>query len=489
MVLQIAKTSFYKITCILFLGLWAAPLEVQSQDLKLKKGVVMDQVLLHDSLPELVSLYIPTSFNSNELSPLLCIVGTEEPLQSLRYFRSSAEKNGYVLVASKSNRDSVNLTRQVLQFNRLLQAVKAQFPINPNRIVAGGFGTGGQLAALLPGLIPEVSSAILLGAVPSDNWIKAAKQSVGYIDFMGRGDFGYQDLQIVQSAFQRTGKNFFAAYFSGGHQRPKDHILEFAFAALDLFEIRNKSVVADSLIIENRYQQYLRLLSEIKQDEDLILVHHWIEQGIDLFEGLKNTGLLKQELKQLEKTPAYRTQKREENLIHYKEQMMRSDLLYSIEEDLETLNFDNLGWWNFKIQEFQKLKKSSRLAEAYYGSRMEDFINTLATDYIQMLNRNESPDVTQKIWLYMLKTLTEPKNEHAYFQVIGLSEQIGDRGTALYYLESLLKQGFDDVDALYSIPETALLKVGPDFNRIIQNYLGISRYPPIQTDDSDKPQN
>lgn len=490
MILQTFQLLGYRIGNVLFILFWAGlAVSVRAQELKLVKGVVLDQVKLYDTLPETVSLYLPSGFSPNKLNPLLCILGTGESVQSLRYFRGVAEENGYILVASKPDGDSVTLTQKVLHFSRVLEAVKAKLPINVNRITAGGFGEGGQLAALLPGLISDISGVLVLGAVPSDQWVKTATEWVTYVGFMGRGDFGYPDLQIVQSRYKRQKKYFFTAYFSGGHQRPSEKLLSFGFAALELDQIKAGKITFDLLQIEKRYQQYLELLSTLQKEGDWILVQHWLEQGITLFEGLLNTEVLELELKKLEKMPAYRQQKRAANAILYKEQITRSDLIFSMEEDLEILNFDNLGWWNFQIQEFQKLKKSSTTEESYYGSRMEDFTNALATDYINLLRQQEDSDTTRKIWLYMLKTLTEPKNPNAYFQVIGLSEHIGDTGTALYYLESLLKQGYADMDALYSIPNTALLRVGPDYNRVIQNYLGSCRYPALGSEGSAEKQN
>jgi hypothetical protein len=85
----------------------------------------------------------------------------------------------------------------------------------------------------------------------------------------------------------------------------------------------------------------------------------------------------------------------------------------------------------------------------------------------------------------MLKTITCPEVPQAYLNVISLAYRMGDAGTALYYLEELLRQGYNDSDALYAIPGTSLLRIQADYNRIIAKYLGTSRYifPQANTDE------
>jgi hypothetical protein len=117
-----------------------------------------------------------------------------------------------------------------------------------------------------------------------------------------------------------------------------------------------------------------------------------------------------------------------------------------------------------------------------FASRMEDFANALVLDYIELIKKTNPSDLPALLWLNMLKTLTNPKAPEAYMEVMSLATRLGDTGTALYYLEVLLKTGYADYDALYQIPETALLRVEPQFNALVFKYLKKSRYPAAQPD-------
>ena len=86
------------------------------------------------------------------------------------------------------------------------------------------------------------------------------------------------------------------------------------------------------------------------------------------------------------------------------------------------------------------------------------------------------PDDDALILLHMLKTITDPLAPENYLQVISMTAKYSDFGTANFYLEELLKKGYSDADRLYELPHTGLLRISPEFNRLIDKYLGQARY-------------
>ena len=84
------------------------------------------------------------------------------------------------------------------------------------------------------------------------------------------------------------------------------------------------------------------------------------------------------------------------------------------------------------------------------------------------------------IFLWMLKTITDPLNYSYYLKIISDSAKYEDFGTALFYLEELLKNGYKDKTELYSLENTALLRITPEFNNIVEKYLKDARYEIIE---------
>ena len=80
----------------------------------------------------------------------------------------------------------------------------------------------------------------------------------------------------------------------------------------------------------------------------------------------------------------------------------------------------------------------------------------------------------------MLKTITQPKEYSYYLKIISYSTKIDDYGTSLFYLEELLKNGYTDKEKLYELENTALLRITPEFNEIVEKYLKKARYEVIE---------
>lgn len=476
-----------KETTYIVLGFFLActffrPDHLTAQEIKLRKGVALNKVILADSLPGNLALYLPLTYSNLKVNPLLFIVGSEDPLQSIRYFQQAAEKMGYIVAASRLPGDSISLTDEVLHANRILEVISQSFPLNFNKIIVAGFGTGGQLAALLPSVIPQINGVLVLGAVPGLDGFKTKSSPPAMSVILGRGDFGYSDMQLQEDALRRKKVPLSIYYVSAGHERPTEPQLEMGLTSIELLGMKEGRFSIDSALVTEAFENHVNAIKEFKVQSDWILAQQWAEQGAQLFEGLCNVEGLKQELKRIERLPAYRSQKRWVTLYQYKEQSDRLDLTLNLEEDLEDLNFENLGWWNFQMQEFKKRKSSAQNEERLFATRMEDFANALVDDYIRLIQQTAPSDLPALLWLNMLKTITNPEDSKAYMQVMSIAVQLDDPGTALYYLEELLKTGYTEYETLYEIPNTGLLRVGPEFNGLIFKYLKKSRYP-ISTDE------
>jgi len=147
-----------------------------------------------------------------------------------------------------------------------------------------------------------------------------------------------------------------------------------------------------------------------------------------------------------------------------------------MEEDVYTYNFNNLGWWNHQMGVIDKFISSSKPFEKQMGHRLKGFVNVLAEDNIKIVLSEEVVDEDALAFLYMLKTILEPDNYEFYLQTISLSAKNDDFGTSLFYLEEVLKKGFKDKEKLYSLENTALFRITPEFNELVSKYLDDARY-------------
>ena len=165
-----------------------------------------------------------------------------------------------------------------------------------------------------------------------------------------------------------------------------------------------------------------------------------------------------------------------ENAAFFKESLLREDYVYYLEEDLMTYNFNNLGWWSYQMQQIEGFKKGDTQAERRMGRRLDGFVNALVEDNIDLVRSDESVNEEALVLLLMLKTITEPGEMENYLKVVSLAAKNEDYGTALFYLEEALKNGFTDAEKLYQLEHTALFRITPEFNALVTKYLKDARY-------------
>jgi len=156
------------------------------------------------------------------------------------------------------------------------------------------------------------------------------------------------------------------------------------------------------------------------------------------------------------------------------EGLLLDDISYFLDEDLALGSFSNLGYWDERIQQFRAAaQNSAKPKEQKVAKRMLGYIDYVVIDFLT-LNRVALFD--QRIFANVLRTLLDPENDTAYLDIISLAAIDGDDNTAYFYLEELLKQGYDDYEALYSIPKTELLRIKPTYNELVESYLGKSKF-------------
>lgn len=128
------------------------------------------------------------------------------------------------------------------------------------------------------------------------------------------------------------------------------------------------------------------------------------------------------------------------------------------------------------MDELKKYDNSKIKEEQQMGKRLSGFLNALVEDNIDILTTQSPTDEVAMSFLYMVKTVIVPTDYPSYLKIVSSSAKNGDYGTALFYLEELLKNGYTNKKELYNLPHTALLRIMPEFNEVVAKYLKEARY-------------
>ena len=465
-----------KIYLLFFLSLMWVP-SVYAQEFALKKGMVMDSLPVQDSVASQIRLFLPESFNQQQSWPLLFVCDEQDKsLLSLRYLAEVANENGYILAATKNLRDTVSLTNKILNINSALSYLNGIFPLDPQRIIAGGFGEGGQLAVLLPAMLRSFKGSLVVGSLlPNAEFING-KTPFPIAVVMGLSDSRYFSLKYGIAAYSRKYFHLLTQRFNGGAEWPAVPYLDRALKSINLMAMGRKQLPLDSTYVRSSLDAYLEYVDGIIASADLTTAMEQIDEGISLYRLFDMEESLWTRKKNVRKMSAYKSQRREASNLEFKESVMREDYRYYLDEDLERFNLNNLGWWNYQMGVLDKYKASQKILEKRMGIRLEGYVNRLLEDYINYYSAQDPADDDSLILLHMLKTVTEPTAYDSYLKVVSLTSKYEDYGTALFYLEEALKKGFTDKQKLYELEHTALLRISPEFNELVAKYLEDARY-------------
>ncbi len=452
-----------------------------AQTFTLTKGKLLDSIAVNDSIPETFALYLPKSFEVSKKWPVVFVFDMKgRAKQALGMLLQAAETEGYILAASNNINDSLSITKNVLVSSRMFGRVGSILPIHDNRIYTAGFSAGGRLASVLPTFIKGITGVLSFGAPINNLEVLSPKKPFHFIGIVGNEDYNYPAMLRSEKILNKMNFPNQLFVFEGGEKWPTTDYISSALQAFTLAAMAKGYVEKNQDYIQNVYRKSMGKTNELVTAQQPLLAQDYLWQVMEVFQPHMAIDSISSSSKILRKTKLYRNQRRFRSAALFRESLIKDDYAYYLEEDILTYNYNNLGWWKHQMEELQKNKKSSNVFEQQMGKRLEGYLDALIEDNLDILAQEKDVDLEATNFLWMLKTITQPKKTENYLKVIGISTLLDDYGTALFYLEELLKQGYADKEKLYNIENTALLRITPEFNEIVEKYLKDARYVPIE---------
>ncbi|MDG1572293.1 hypothetical protein OZ410_08200 [Robiginitalea sp. M366] len=455
---------------------WATT-EAQAQ-ITVRKGLVIDSLGLQDSVGSQLSLFLPSYFTPDRKWPLLFLIESEATrYQSMRHLKNAAEKNGYILASSRMMGSDIPLTQKVLYFSQSVEMVSSLVPLDPSRINVGGYGSGALVATLLPGLLNKIQGVLVLGsATPNWGLMPRTSRRFHFVGIYGQQDYRFLDMLDSETLLDQRKIPNHLLYFDGGAERPDDEFPVRGLQSLTLMAMARKWIPQDTVTVATAKVAWLQYVRKLRNSGQFLLAHDQLEEAIALLAPLTDVDGLRVMERELRRNNGYRAQRRDFEVFQLRERFMRDDFALYLEEDVLNFNLNNLGWWRFQMEKLEKHKASPKREEQLMGARLESYLNALVDEYLVIAAAQQAQEAGDEVLLRMVKTITSPKDFGNYLKLISLTSKYEDYGTALFYMEELLKQGFRDRAALYDLEHTALLRISPEFNDLVAKYLKDARY-------------
>ncbi len=462
---------------ILILTLFTAFTSLKAQGLTFRKGIIADSVKVNEAAGENFALYLPRAFENSGKWPVMFVFDLHgRGKHAISQFVEAAEKENYILASSNNISDTLPVSQNILIATRMFNQVFAIFPIQKERVYTAGISAGGRMAGVIPAFLQQIAGVVSLGSgVPNIELLKT-KDAFYFIGIVRKDDFNYLNMQEASETMDKMKYPNELLIPSDETLLPEKASLEKSMQLLTLDAMAKGITRKDTAYIDEIHKADLAKLSGLISKNLLLDAEAFVSQMIRVYGAHKDVESLKKQRKTFLKNSNYRSQLRGRTNNFYTEQLLRYDYEYNLTEDINSLNYDNLGWWKYQMEELATYEDKKTLSERQTGKRLQSYISALVTDYIDIEKAEATVDQQAVTYLWMLKTITDPTDYGYYLQIISESARIEDFGTALFYLEELLKNGYVDKDKLYVQPHTALLRITPEFNEIVDKYLKLSRY-------------
>ncbi len=467
------KVFFTKI--ILFLVMLCSVTYSYCQDrLTLKKGKVINSLMVPSS-KGVYSIYLPKSFDMNKGWPILFGFDNTGNMSSLaNTFSKSAEENEYILVVSNFG-EKLSTKDKLSYVSVFMKHIFSLFPVLNERIYIFGVGDDAAFNSTLPVVYKLIDGVLAIGNSNDYNQKITPDKNFSFIGMIGNKNFRYQDFLKTNEYLKRKNIASDVYVYEGNDELPSEDIIEKALPYFTLEAMISGSIPKDSVWIANRYKKELNEVKVLKEKKQYLQAFDELVRMRNRYRSFFDVDELKKEQKEIRKIDGYKKQKRIRSKYKNRELFLRQIFTRSLEEDIAFIQYDNLGWWQYRMDELDKLKRNKEEYADHMVFRLRGFLKNVLFQFKKELSNGQS-EMDRKIFLNILNTIVDKNDYESYRNIISLSAIDGDNETALFYLEKMLQNGYKEIEPLYTIEGTLSLRISKAYNNIIKKYLGSSKF-------------
>lgn len=448
-----------------------------SQEYRITKGGVTDSLQFPGNLDETFAVYMPSNYSTDKKWPLIFVFDPEgRGASAANLFRYAAEDQGYLIASANFSLKSEPVDSLGAKALNMMQTLFNSFPIDQNQVYAAGLSEGGQIAGALPIFYKSMAGVMSIG----NTWLNEKEVRSGnrymFIGVAGKKDYMIYVLEDYLKFYDKNNFPTEAVYFEGDEdQWPSADVITNAVTGFSLNAIKNGNRPNEKAFVQRLFDIEMGYAETLRRKREFYSAYQKLEQMEEKYEDLGFEDQIDAKMDEIKEDQAFRDQRRNFNRAVSYEREKQDEFEYLLNLDMVTKNFDNIGWWAYQIDELNKLKESTDQAQSNMAYRLHSYIDFITKREMNAIKGTNAP-IDNKVFVNVLRTAIRKDDPEAYFNIIRLAGGDNDYGTALLYLEDLLKTGYSDMESLYEIPNILDLKLTKEYNQLIKKYLGTSKY-------------
>lgn len=404
------------------------------------------------------SVYFPGRFNNSTLFPVLILFDPHaDGNLPINLYKELADRYNFILLGSNDSRNG----NSAEQTAGILQALSAQARIldkaDTNLIFAGGFSGGARVAAMLALSPAGIKGLVVCGAgLPQGSWTGIPPNVI--VGIAGNSDMNLIEITNFKISDPGLASRFQVVRFNGSHAWPPVMQFEQAFIAFSCIAQRDKMTSSNDTLLKFAED---RMKSYIMSSDDPIYKAEAYKRWIMNLGGLADINGVSSKLKQLITSPNYLNAVSYEKSLGQTESFKRNELM-------QALGSRDTLWWKDQMKSW--LDTSSFITDHSRIAMIHRVQGTISLTVYMSLNRAvAATSLEQGLYFSTIYRLVDPLNPESWYLSAVVAAQGGRLGQCREYLESAIKNGFQDIERCRKEVAFAPLQSDAQFQSLINS--------------------
>ncbi|MUP44232.1 hypothetical protein E0K83_00545 [Gramella sp. BOM4] len=449
-----------------------------SQEYRIAKGRVTDSLSIPGKKNETFALYAPTNYTADKQWPVVFVFDPKgRGRNTAGLFQPAAEQQGYLIASANIDLTSRPIDSILITATSMMRIVLDAFSVNPERVYAAGLGEGAQIASTLPLFYKDIAGVMAIGNSFVNRDLVNRNNPYMFIGVGGNQDYMVYQIEEYLRFFDKLEFPTDVYYFEGREdQWPESDVISNAMSGFTLQAIRQGKGNPEKEFRRELFENEMAYAEKLWRTRNYFAAYQKLERMEEKYEGFGFDDEIKDKMKEIKGTRTFNSQRREFRQATQYEKEQQDEYEFLMRTDIMSANFENIGWWAYQMDELDKLKKNSSEAKSNMAYRLHGYLDFISKREFDAIMKSRAP-IDTKMFIAVLRTAINKTDPEAYLKIISLASLDGDNETALLYLEDLLKTGYSNKEAIYNIDGTLSLRITPEFNAIVKEYLGESKFP------------
>ena len=443
-----------------------------SQELRLLKGRITDSVALDAAPSETYAVYLPSFFEVTKEWPLLFVFDSEgKGYKAISVFKKIAERDGYIVVSSNAISNGI-ISENLKAFDRLSEEIFEKLPIDLRRVYTAGLAGGARQATSVAVATKKMDGVIACGALFSSEPSTFPRlRRTYFIGITGEEDYNYAEMRWAHDYMSQNSIPNELFIFEGGNEWPPQDIIESAFDAIKLRLMKRRIIPVNTEIITEQYNRRYEAVAKMLQMNKKVRAVEMLEDMRKNYKPFFDTDSIRKQVRALKKDQIYRASVLRENKALTNESDLRINYIELLLEDLEKIEMDKLGWWEFENKRLDSLVEGTDPYKSKMGKRLKSLLYAAGKEAASGFKG--SKETEEWLFIQIFTSLANPEDTEVLMEIIRYATKKVSYDIALYYTDQLFKTGFQDLEKFESLEGASLFFLSPEYAELKEKYFSV----------------